>query len=155
MKQLAVSLLALGILIGGFGSVSAAATGLTGQWHLDTDTGDDAEDDSAFNNDGDVFGAEDVDGGKFDDAFRFDGNDYVRVRNQSQYNSANVTVEAWVKRSGTPGINRYIVSKGANNCYAASYGLYTGPNGGMTFYIYDGITGIYPSAAATPAQVWD
>ena len=49
-----------------------------------------------------------------------------------------MTVSAWFRGSGSPGNNRYLVAKGSNLCQTASYGLYTGPNGGMAFYVCDG-----------------
>ena len=48
---------------------------------------------------------------------------------------ATVSVSAWVDSSASPGIYRYVVAKGANGCSAASYGLYTGSNGGLEFYV--------------------
>ena len=46
------------------------------------------------------------------------------------------------------------MSYGAQDCTASSYALYTGADGGIAFYIFDG--SLYRiSAAAAPADVWD
>jgi hypothetical protein len=47
---------------------------------------------------------------------------------------------AWVRGSGYSGPNAYIVSKGAEECFGASYALYTGENNGLVFYVTDGVT---------------
>jgi beta-galactosidase len=63
-------------------------------------------------------------------------------------------VAAWVRRAGTPGAYRYIVSKGATACYASSYALYTGAQGSVAFYVFS--SGHY-TLSDQPAQsaVWD
>ena len=66
---------------------------------------------------------------------------------------AHVTVVAWVRRSGSPGQYRYVIAKGARACAAASYALYTGASGGLSFYI-DGGAGALVSPDAGPG-VWD
>ena len=50
----------------------------------------------------------------------------------------NVTLLAWVRRSGSPGNYKYILAKGARQCSASSYALESGPSGGLVFYIDDG-----------------
>jgi hypothetical protein len=67
-----------------------------------------------------------------------------------------VTVSAWVNSATSPGNFKYIVAKGAQACLAASYGLYTGANGGLEFYVASngGLNWtISPDAGAT--AVWD
>ena len=67
---------------------------------------------------------------------------------------ARITVEAWIRRLGTPGRWRYVVSSGGQDCNFASFGLYTGPTDGLAFSVSGG--GRYelsPSAAA--GTVWD
>jgi len=67
---------------------------------------------------------------------------------------AAVTVMAWVNHSGNPGANSYIVSKGASQCVAASYALYTGSAGhNLRFYVSDGSTFVESPDAS--ASVWD
>ena len=67
---------------------------------------------------------------------------------------AHVTAEAWVRRSGSPGVFAYVLSKGASGCQAASYALYSGFEGGMTFYVHDGSNYRLSSPDAGSA-VWD
>jgi hypothetical protein len=59
----------------------------------------------------------------------------VDVRDSDALDSPRATVSAWVRSSGTPGAFRYIVAKGGNGCCTGSYGLYTGPSGGIEFYV--------------------
>jgi hypothetical protein len=87
-------------------------------------------------------------------ALRFDGGDAVVLADSGMLEPQRVSIEAWVRRQGTPGVYAYVVSKGARACDASSYGLYTGAGGGLAFYIADG--GAYTvSPAAPPARVWD
>ncbi len=86
-------------------------------------------------------------------SFYFDGvNDFVRVPNAAALNTSMVTVEAWVKSDQT-GPNQYILAKGADYDRAASYGLYTGANGGLQFYIADATTVVQSGDAGS--GVWD
>lgn len=71
-------------------------------------------------------------------ALRFDGNDYIAIPDNSSLHQQRLTVEAWVRRDGSPGQWKYIVSKGGDRCEAGSYGLYSSLNGGIAFYVYDG-----------------
>lgn len=65
----------------------------------------------------------------------------------------NLTVLAWVKRSGTPGQAVYVVAKGAQDCSAASYALYTGASGGLAFYVNLGQGAVVSPDAGQ--GVWD
>jgi concanavalin A-like lectin/glucanase superfamily protein len=86
-------------------------------------------------------------------ALRFDGDDYVSVRDAPSLEPDGVTVVARVRATGSPGAYRYVVSKGALACETASYGLYTGAGGGLTFYVSDGSHYVL-SPDAGPA-LWD
>jgi hypothetical protein len=66
-----------------------------------------------------------------------------------------ISVEAWVRREGTPGSYAYVVSKGSVSCVTSSYGLYTGAGGGMAFYVSMGSSSYVISPAAAPARIWD
>jgi hypothetical protein len=89
----------------------------------------------------------------FGSALRFDGNDFVQIPDSASLEPASITVSAWFRGTGTPGENRYIVSKGTFGCDHASYGLYTSANGGVAFYLGSG-SQWYRSPEAHPA-VWD
>jgi hypothetical protein len=88
-------------------------------------------------------------------ALRFDGGDAVVVPDSHALEPARLSVEAWVRRQGTPGRYAYIVSKGSVGCVTSSYGLYTGTDGGMAFYVSMGSSNYVISPAATPARIWD
>jgi hypothetical protein len=65
-----------------------------------------------------------------------------------------LTLETVVRANASPGPFAYVMSYGAQDCTASSYALYTGADGGIAFYIFDG-TRYRISAAAAPAVVWD
>ena len=68
---------------------------------------------------------------------------------------SSVSVSAWVKNQGSPGVYRYIVAKGGTGCIAASYGLYSGPNGGLQFYVSNGRGTTYTRSPDAGTGVWD
>jgi hypothetical protein len=85
-------------------------------------------------------------------ALHFGGDDYVQVANSPSLEPDGVTLVARL-RATHPGRLRYVVSKGALSCDAASYGLYTGEDSGLRFYISDG-AGFVLSPDAGPG-LWD
>jgi Concanavalin A-like lectin/glucanases superfamily len=88
-------------------------------------------------------------------ALRFDGGDAVVVPDSRVLEPARLSVEAWVRRQGTPGRYAYVVSKGSVGCVTSSYGLYTGSGGGMAFYVSMGSSSYVISPAASPSRIWD
>ena len=125
---------------------------LVGLWHFDGD----ALDSSGNGLDGSLSlsGASFVVDG-FGQALNVDGAGWVQVPDSSLLEPSEITVEAWVKRLGSPGGAKYIVSKYLPNKYGSysSYGLYTG-SGGIRFYI--GYTSSWiGSPQASAAAVWD
>ena len=96
-----------------------------------------------------------VDG--FGQALNVDGTGWVQVPDSSLLEpSEEITVEAWVKRLGTPGSCKYVVSKYLPDHHGgySSYGLYSGGSGGIRFYI--GYTsGVILSPAVAQATIWD
>jgi hypothetical protein len=87
-------------------------------------------------------------------ALRFGGDDYVQIPDSTSLEPSKLTVAAWVRGTSSPGPFRYVVAKGATDCASGSYGLYTGDNGGLAFYIGDG-TQTYSRSPQAPASVWD
>lgn len=85
-------------------------------------------------------------------ALRFSGSQSVRMPDAPSLEPDGVTVLARVRSTG-PGAFRYVMSKGAFQCENASYGLYTGGDGGLRFYVSDG-TQVHLSADAGPG-LWD
>jgi hypothetical protein len=87
-------------------------------------------------------------------ALHFDGNDYLTVPDAPSLDSAQVTVAAIVRAGSSPGIDRYIAAKGAIQCFNGSYGLYTGPGGGLDFYVSNGPNSFTLSPDAGTG-IWD
>ncbi len=71
-------------------------------------------------------------------ALFFDNQDLITVADDPSLEPSRITVSTWVRADDSPGAFQYIVAKGSDACEAASYGLYTGRQGGVAFYIYDG-----------------
>jgi hypothetical protein len=130
-------------------SVSASSSpDMISQWSAEG-----TADDSLSANNGLLQGGVTYVTGKLGQAFSFDGNSFVEVANSPTLEPSTITVAAWVKRSGSPGEYRYVLAKGSQNCDASSYGLYTGQNGGLSFYIYDGVS--YVLSPAQGQEIWD
>jgi hypothetical protein len=87
-------------------------------------------------------------------ALEFDGSDYVSVADNPILEPAHVAVDAWVKRSASPGRWRYVLSKGSVGCERSAYGLYSGWSSGMAFYVSNDREYVI-SPEVAPALVWD
>lgn len=85
-------------------------------------------------------------------ALRFNGSQRVTVANAPSLEPDGVTVVARV-RGTYGGPYRYLASKGSLACTTASYGLYTGAAGGLTFYVSDGTS--FAVSADAGAGLWD
>jgi hypothetical protein len=87
-------------------------------------------------------------------ALAFSGGQYVTVPDSAALEPAHVTVDAWVRRSGSPGTWRYVLSKGSVGCDRSAYGLYSGWAGGISFYVSS--ASHYTLSPEAPASlVWD
>ena len=134
-------------------SANGAPSDLAAYWTFDEGGGPTVNDSSANNNDGSVVNALFVPG-ESGSALSLDGTTTnVRVANSPSLEPTNVSVEAWVKRSGSPGAYKHIVSKGAEQCIASSYALYSGPDGGLMFYISNGF--LFTRSPDAGIGVWD
>jgi hypothetical protein len=141
----------------GLGHAASAAcvappASIVGWW-----TGDETAEDLINGNNGVLVGDVSYAPGKVDAAFSPGIGGQVQIPNSPGLEMQVVTLEAWVRSPADPGPYKYIAAKGAEQCEAASYALYTGPNGGLIFYIWDG-TNFYrsPDAGAyAGAYVWD
>jgi len=94
--------------------------------------------------------------GRFGQALRFlgDANQFVAIARPETLAPRFITVEAWVRRLGSPGSWRYILASGGERCSHASYGLYTSSTGGLAFYVTGG-DGFVRSPSAAPEAAWD
>jgi Concanavalin A-like lectin/glucanases superfamily len=132
---------------------SAAARQPVAEWRFDEGAGSLAGDAGPFGLAGTLAGPSWIPGVE-GMALRFDGGDSVALPDHPALEPPRITVSAWVRRAGTPGTYRYVLSKGASSCERSSYGLYTGAHGGAAFYVAgDGLYTVSPEAA--PTAVWD
>src|SRR4051794_6049085 len=142
MRKEAACIAVLGVLWLGAGSAHAAPAVLA-DWRFDEGTGQAAADASGHGNDGQLGAsvAGDTgdpawvaghDGGN---ALAFDGADYISVPDTAALEPGHVAVDAWVRRAGSPGAFRYVLSKGSLGCDRSAYGLYSGWAGGMSFHV--------------------
>ena len=138
-------------------SPAAASAGLVGDWKLDEGSGTHVADSSGEGNNGVLSGGVTWVPGRTGVALSFGGaTGKVQVPNNSSLEPhSTVTVSAWVKHDGSPGNYRYIVAKGATGCIAASYGLYSGPNGGLEFYVSRSRGTTYNHSPDAGTRVWD
>jgi len=87
-------------------------------------------------------------------ALRFSGGQYVSVPDTPALEPARIAVDAWVRANGSPGLFRYVLSKGSDGCVRGAYGLYSGWAGGLAFYVSSS-THYTISPEAPAAAVWD
>jgi hypothetical protein len=127
----------------------------SGAWHLNTGAGTTALDASGHHDDGTLEGGAKWSGGRFQGAAAFDGgSSQIRVPDSAVLDSATVTVSAWVDATA-PGSFKYILAKGANGCASASYGLYTGANGGLQFYASTALGSSWTLSPDAGAGIWN
>jgi hypothetical protein len=141
-------------------AASAATSPLAGYWPLNEGRGQTVYDWSGNGNNGTLGATSNADAndpswitGKLFLGLRFAGDDFVRIPSSPSLESPTVTVAAFVRGNGSPGMNKYIFSKGAFGCMQGSYGLYSGPNNGLMFYIGDENGFVRSPDAGT--GVWD
>ena len=138
-------------------TAASANTGPIGQWQLNEGGGRVAADSSGYGDNGTIVGGVSWTSGPSGSALSFDGGSgAVRVPDAPQLEpSGAVSVAAWVARVGNPGNYKYVLAKGGHSCISASYGLYSGPNGGLEFYISRGHGTAYARSPDAGTNVWD
>jgi hypothetical protein len=151
----------LGVLC--FGASSAhAAPAVLADWRFDEGAGQAAADTSGHGNDARLGASVASDSADPDwiaghdggSALAFDGADYLSVPDGAGLEPARVAVDAWVRRAGSPGAFRYVVSKGSLGCERSAYGLYSGWSGGMAFYVSSS-SSYFISPEVSAGTVWD
>jgi hypothetical protein len=156
MRQLkAIVGLAGAILLIGSAPAGADVTPV-GMWPFNEAKGSVAYDYSGHHNDGTLEGLAAWAPGRFQGGLSFNGNTAaVHVSDNPSLDPGSVSVSAWVNSAASPGSYRYVLAKGANGCLAASYGLYTGANGGLEFYVSTGQGTSYAVSPDAGQSVWD
>ncbi len=149
----------------GASSASAKENPLVGLWPINEGSGQTVRDWSGKANGGVLGASSAADAGdpswialpssrsRKHNALRFGGDDYVTVRDSASLEPENISVGAVVRAAASPGAYRYVVSKGALQCSTASYGLYTGADGGLRFYVSNGTDFVLSADAGT--TLWD
>jgi hypothetical protein len=87
-------------------------------------------------------------------ALHFNGDDFLTVPDAPSLDSQQITVGAIVRAGSSPGTDRYIAARGSIQCLTASYGLYTGASGGLSFYVSDGPYS-YTVSPDAGTGIWD
>ena len=156
-----IALAALAALLIAAASAGAAPSAVVGQWRFDEAGGQTAVDDGPYGLDGRLGASDAADAkdpariaGLSGGAVRFSDDSFVRLPTANELAPPTLTVEAVVRAGQSPGEYRYIISRGAQNCEASSYGLYTGKAGGIAFYVYNGST-YRVTPTAMPSDVWN
>lgn len=157
MARLLRITMGLVLALGAAAAPASASTGLVGQWRLDDGAGTVATDSSGYGDSGTVAGGAAWITSPTGGALDFNGaTGRVQVPDAPQLEPTDgVSVAAWVARKGSPGDYKYIVSKGATGCIAGSYGLYSGPQGGLEFYVSQDQGTQYARSADPGPGVWD
>lgn len=83
----------------------------------------------------------------------FGGDDFVSIPDDSSLKPQKFTISLWTRAPQSPGPFKYLLAKGSQECVAASYGIWTGNNGGIDFYVWNGSDMV--RAAGTPNGIWD
>ena len=150
--------LAVGVTLLSFcGAAGAAQADVlpVGQWDLNEGAGTVVHNDYPLRSGaGTLQGGVSWTGGRFQGALAFDGTGDVDVTNSAGLAPADVTISAWVNSNGTPGDFKYIAVKGASGCCTGSYGLYTGANGGLEFYVGTS-AGTYVDSPDAGSGIWN
>jgi hypothetical protein len=132
------------LVLGTGASVARAdAPALRAYWPLDERAGQTVHDASGNANHGQLGATASTEGsdpswvdGWLGGALRFEGDDFIQIPDSPTLETPpTISVAAYFRGPRSPGDWRYLVSKGSRGCREASYGLYTGSNGGLGFYI--------------------
>ena len=136
----------------------AADPGLRAQWHMDGLIGGGALVDDSSGLANLLFASPivtPISGGRFGGALSFAGGGTLSRPATAALEPQNITLMAWVRASGSPGVARYLVTKGQDSaCTGSSYALETDYGGGLVFYIWDG-SGLVVKSPDAGTGIWD
>jgi Concanavalin A-like lectin/glucanases superfamily len=136
--------------------VAMAEPNLVGQWHFDEGSGTAVADSSGNGNNGTILRGTTWVDGRLGGGLFFDGTGRVLVADNAALEPpTTVSVSAWIRNLGSPGDYRYIMAKSASGCITASYGLYSGPSGGLIFYVSRNRGTAYSRSPDAGTGVWD
>lgn len=95
--------------------------------------------------------------GSFGPAFTLDGSlrGVAVPDNPSLEPPSGVSVSVYLRGRGSPGPYRYLLAKGVAACIGASYALYTGPAGGLMFYVSQNDALSYARSPDAGSAIWD
>jgi hypothetical protein len=150
------------VVAAGLFPAAAGAGSLHGRWSLDTAPGGNTTpDDSGNGLTGTGLGGTIGAGGRFGNALTLaTAGEGFRVAGDSLLEPQRLTVAVWAKRSGVSPTFRQLVEKGGQGCAQASYGLSTGPDGGLRFSLFlndigGGSSLVSLDNAVAPSTIWD
>jgi Concanavalin A-like lectin/glucanases superfamily len=168
LRPAAARLLAAGALAVGLAAAPASASAglldsVQGWWPMYEGSGQTVHDLSGKGNNGQLGATPGVDandptwirGFLFGSALRFSGNQFVRIPDSTSLEPTNLTISAWVRANGSPGNVKQILGKGANDCDSSSYALYTGPAGGLAFYVATPDGHWFRTGSVDAAAIWN
>jgi hypothetical protein len=161
-STMVAALAGLTLLLATQAAVAAESDGLA-RWPMDEGTGQVAADVSGQGHHAQLGGSAGADPndpewvpGRFGTALRFVGveDQFAEIGQPATLTPGFVTLEAWIRRLGTPGRWRYVFSNGGQGCDFSSFGLYSGAGGGLSFYVA-GTGGYVTSPDAAQEHAWD
>lgn len=157
MRKAAVVLVLFAALVVAAPAGASINPRLSAWWPFYEGSNATAHDVSGNGNKGTISGAAQWTSGYFGPGLSFDGSTArVDVPDTASLEpSSAVSATAWVKSSGSPGQYRYMIAKGASSCMAASYGLYTGSNNGLEFYVSQNDGMSFVDSPDAGVGVWD
>jgi len=131
--------------------LAASSSPLRGIWHMSLSSNGIEYDSSTYHNNGAASGAVSATDGVGGGATRFSGG-YVRVPSQASLEPAHLGLTMYLRGDPQQPF-AHVLAKGASGCIAASFGVYTGRNAGLIFYVSNGFT--YALSPDAGVRIWD
>jgi hypothetical protein len=155
MKRATAMITAMAAMFAMASTSASAAILPIGIWHFNASSGTEVADASGHHHTGTLEGGAAWSAGRFQGAVSLNGQSAaVKIPASSTLEPSNITVSTWLDATN-PGSFRYVLAKGANGCIAASYALYTGPNGGLEFYVAGSQGASYGVSPEAGTGIWN